>query len=94
MERSENFSPFAYRCEKMIKDDRSCPHANTFLLQATNDVHLVNVLLQIAGQHIQIVLSNGKAAVTKYLLERDHRASHGCPFLGEGVTETMDTRLL
>ena len=94
MERSENFSPFAYRCEKMIKDDRSCPHANTFLLQAANDVHLVNVLLQIAGQHIQIVLSNGKAAVTKYLLERDHRASHGCPFLGEGVTETMDTRLL
>ena len=30
--------------------------------------------------------------MTEYLLERNHRATHGDPFLCEGVAEAMDSR--
>ena len=64
-----------------------------FLFQTANNIDLIHVLLQIAGQNIQIILRNGKAAVSQYLLERDHRAAHGDPFLCKGVPEAVNTGL-
>ena len=56
----------------MCKDDALRPHPDTFLFQASENVHLVYVLFQIARQNIQIVLRDGKNAMSEYLLERDH----------------------
>ena len=68
-------------------------HTNPFLLQTADNVHLVNVLFQVAGKDVQIVFCNGKATVSEYLLERDHGTAHCSPFLCEGVAEAVNARL-
>ena len=78
----------------MCKDDDLRPHPDTFLFQASENVHLVHVLFQIARQNIQIVLCDGKTAMTEYLLERDHRTAHDRPFLRKGMTEPVNACLL
>ena len=78
----------------MCKDDALRPHPDTFLFQASENVHLVHVLFQIARQNIQIVLRDCKTAMTEYLLERDHRTAHDRPFLRKGMTEPVNACLL
>ena len=63
-------------------------------LKSLNDVHLVNIFLEITCQHIQVVLCACQRTMTEYLLERDHRATHCGPFLSECVPKPMDTCLL
>ena len=65
-----------------------------FLFQTADDIHLLNVLLDVAGQHVQIVLRDGKATVSEYLLESNHRTAHGCPLLCECMPEPMNASLL
>ena len=61
------------------------------LFQTAKNVDFVHVLLQVGGQDVQVVFGDVQAAVSEYLLERNHRAAHGDPFLCEGVAEAMDT---
>ena len=77
----------------MIEDDALCPHPHPFLFQTADDVHLFNVLLDVACQDIQVVLCDCQRTMTEYLLESDHRATHGCPFLRKGMAEAVNTRL-
>ena len=69
-------------------------HTNPLLLQASDNVHLVHVLFQVAGQDIQIVFRDCQAAMPQYLLERHHGAAHGCPFLGKRMPKTVNAGLL
>ena len=66
-------------------------HFYVVLFQTTDDVDFVHVFLQVRGQDVQVVFGDVKAAVSEYLLERNHRAAHGDPFLCEGVTEAVDS---
>ena len=77
----------------MIEDDALCPHPHPFLFQTADDVHLFNVLLDVACQDIQVVLCDCQRTMTEYLLESDHRAAHGCPFLRKGMAEAVNTCL-
>ena len=78
---------------EMIGDDTLRTHFDPFLFQTADDIHLLNVLLEVACQDIQVVLCDCQRTMTEYLLERDHRAAHGCPLLCECMPEPMDTRL-
>ena len=80
-------------CSKMYKDVPLCSHLNPLLFQASDNVHLVNVLFQIACQDIQVVFCDCQRTMTEYLLERNHRATHSCPFLRKSMAEAMNTRL-
>ena len=104
MGRSDDFSPFDMQLMKddaemmiddgeMMGDDALRTHFDPFLFQTSDDIHLLNVLLEVACQNVQIVFCDGKTAMPKYLLERDHGTAHCRPFLCEGVAEPMDTRL-
>ena len=66
-------------------------HFYVVLFQTADNVDFVHVLLQVRGQDVQVVFGDIEAALTEYLLERNHRAAHGDPFLCEGVTEAMDS---
>ena len=65
-----------------------------FLFQTADNVDIIHVFLQVTCQYVQVVFGNSKAAVTEYLLERDHRAAHGDPFLCKGMAETMHARFV
>ena len=78
----------------MIGDDALRTHFDPFLFQTSDDIHLFNVLLEVACQNIQVVFRNGKATVSEYLLESDHRTAHCRPLLSECMPEPMDTCLL
>ena len=104
MGRSDDFSPFDIEmmkddAEMMIDDgermgdDALRTHFDPFLFQTADDIHLLYVLLEVACQHVQVVFRYGKATVSEYLLESDHRTAHGCPLLCECMPEPMDTRL-
>ena len=49
---------------EMIGDDALRTHFDPFLFQTADDIHLLNVLLEVACQNIQIVLCDGKAAMS------------------------------
>ena len=104
MGRSDDFSPFDMQLMKddaemmiddgeMMGDDALRTHFDPFLFQTSDDIHLLNVLLEVACQNVQVVFRNGKATVSEYLLERDHGTAHCSPFLCEGVAEPMNPRL-
>ena len=78
---------------EMMGDDALRTHFDPFLFQTADDIHLLNVLLEVACQNVQVVIRNGKATVSEYLLESDHRTAHCRPFLSECMPEPMDTRL-
>ena len=78
---------------ELIGDDALRTHFDPFLFQTANDIHLLNVLLEVACQNVQVVFRNGKATVSEYLLESDHRTAHCRPLLSECMPEPMDTRL-
>ena len=78
---------------EMMGDDALRTHFDTFLFQTTDDVHLLNVLLEVACQNIQVILCDCQRTMTEYLLERDHGATHCRPFLCESVAEAVNTRL-
>ena len=103
MGRSDDFSPFDMQLMiddaemmiddgEMMGDDALRTHFDPFLFQTADDIHLLNVLLEVACQNVQVVFRNGKTTVSEYLLERNHRAAHGDPFLCEGMAEAMDSR--
>ena len=105
MGRSDDFSPFDMQLMKddaemiiddgeMMGDDDLRTHFDPFLFQTADDIHLLNVLLEVACQNVQVVFRNGKTTVSEYLLESDHRTAHCRPFLSECMPEPMDTRLL
>ena len=77
----------------MIEDDALCPHPHPFLFQTADDVHLFNVLLDVACQDIQVVLCDCQRTMTEYLLESDHRAAHGCPLFRKSMAEAVNTCL-
>ena len=78
---------------EMMGDDALRTHFDPLLFQTADDIHFLNVLLEVACQNVQVVFRNGKATVSEYLLERDHGTAHGCPFLCEGVAEAVNARL-
>ena len=79
---------------EMMGDDALRTHFDPFLFQTADDIHFLNVLLEVARQNVQIILRDGKATVSQYLLESDHRAAHGCPLLCECMPEPMNASLL
>ena len=102
-------SPFATSCAKMIsgcakmfRDVPSCSgdvpgclfHTQMIPLQATENVDFIHVPFKIAGQDVQIVLCDSKAAVSEDLLEGYDGATHCDPFLCKGVTEPMNARFI
>ena len=78
---------------EMMGDDALRTHFDPFLFQTADDIHFLNVLLEVACQNVQVVFRNSKATVSEYLLESDHRTAHGCPFLCECMPEPMNPRL-
>ena len=78
---------------EMMGDDALRTHFDPFLFQTADDIHLLNVLLEVACQNVQVVFRNGKATVSEYLLESDHRTAHCRPLLSECMPEPMDTCL-
>lgn len=78
---------------EMMGDDALRTHFDPFLFQTSDDIHLLNVLLEVACQNVQVVFRNSKATVSEYLLESNHRTAHGRPLLSECMPEPMDTRL-
>ena len=78
----------------MFTDDALCSHFDSLLFQTADDVHLFNVLLDVACQDIQVVLCDCQRTMTEYLLESDHRAAHGRPLLCECMPEPMNASLL
>ena len=78
---------------EMMGDDALRTHFDPLLFQTADDIHFLNVLLEVACQNVQVVFRNGKATVSEYLLERDHGTAHCSPFLCEGVAEPMNPRL-
>ena len=104
MGRSDDFSPFDIEMMKddaemmiddgeMMGDDALRTHFDPFLFQTADDIHLLNVLLEVACQNVQVVFRNGKATVSVYLLESNHRTAHCRPLLSKCMPEPMDTRL-
>jgi len=78
---------------EMMGDDALRTHFDPFLFQTADDIHFLNVLLEVACQNVQVVFRNGKATVSEYLLESDHRTAHCRPFLSECMPEAMNARL-
>ena len=104
MGRSDGFSPFDMQLMKddaemmiddgeMMGDDALRTHFDPFLFQTADDIHFLNVLLEVACQNVQVVFRNGKATVSEYLLESDHRTAHCRPLLSECMPEAMNARL-
>ena len=51
-------------------------HLYPLLLQATNDIDLIQIFLQVGKQHIEIPFRNGQTAMSKDLLERNDGTTH------------------
>ena len=78
---------------EMMGDDALRTHFDPFLFQTADNIHFLNVLLEVACQNVQVVFRNGKATVSEYLLESDHRTAHCRPLLSECMPEAMNARL-
>ena len=80
MGRSDDFSPFDMQLMKddaemmiddgeMMGDDALRTHFDPFLFQTSDDIHLLNVLLEVACQNVQVVFRNALVKAYSQILQ-------------------------